>query len=230
MKRILLFFCFVISFLSALFSQEHIDYGMFMNSAQDNSVLFRGVLPVNREKRSNDRTTYFAYYFDFVKGEIVYCGKKYKDVFLNLNALTDELYIKDSEFGIQQIVNKNFVDSFAMEKHRFVRLDPEKNSTLNSGYYEVLYTGKLWLYKKMQKQFYEIVYSRTNIKSGYTLLETFYLRKENTWYLVSSKADIRKLFPEHKKEINRYIRNQYLNFGDNKGLALIEIMNYIDSL
>jgi len=215
---------------AALFGQNNVDYDIFMDAAGLHSVLFNGAFPMRHGYRtSSDGSTFFAYSTHFEEGEVLFCGKLYKNVLLNLNAHADELYAQDGLKGIPVLVNKSFIESFTMGTRRFVRYEPEPNTLLKEGFYEVLYSGKLLLYKKIQKQLRDET-SGGKIVRKYLLSENFFMQKENKWYRISKKADLKKLFPEHKKAIDNFAKTRFLNFKILKDFAFIEIVNYIDHL
>ncbi|MCL2728362.1 MAG: hypothetical protein FWD56_08275, partial [Bacteroidales bacterium] len=166
----------------------------------------------------------------FVKGDLVFRGRLYKDVDLNLDAHLDELCIQNPVTGIHILANKNFVDSFSMEGRQFEHYRQEGSGALAKGYYEVLFSGRLVLFKKIQKMFKEEVGSGSTKVRRYLLSETFYVQKSDAWYRVNNAADVKRLFPEHKRTIDNIVKSKALDFRNRKGEALIEILTYLDSL
>ena len=214
-----------------LLAQNIVDHDLFTNSATIQSILFKGELFDGYGSRSpNDGSTYFAYTLNFEKGEVLFRGKLYRDVLINLNAFEDEIYISDL-FGNYLLVNKDYVDSFSMGNLPFVHYKQEPNSILNSGYYQVLYMGNVKLFKKIQKKYYEenVTWSQTRSK-GYKLSESFYLWKGDNWYRINRKADLKRCFPDQTKAIDQLSRTRKLNFRKNTERTLIETLTYIDNL
>lgn len=196
-----------------LFSQNAGDYGLFMDASREHSVLYRGTLPMRYGYlMPTDASTFFAYSMDFEQGEVVFRGKRYKNVLLNLNAHKDELYVKDPVNGLPILVNKNFVTSFTMGTHPFI--------CMNDEYYEQLYAGRLILFKKIQKRVHETINSDDKIVRKYLLLERFYLVKNDQWYQVNTKKELKQLFPEHKKVIYKLFRSK----------GLVATVAYLDSI
>lgn len=231
MKKIPLLFClFALPFV--LSAQNRVDYGVFIAKAQGHSGLYRGELPMQYgSKAPNDASTYFAYSTDFRNGDVLFRGKLYTGVALNLNAHIDELYVKDPIDGIYILVNKNFVDFFSFGEHRFVHHKQELGSALAGGYYEVLYAGEIKLYKKIKKNFFENLRDGLYVKKGYTLNESFYFLKNDKWYRVGTKRELKKLYPEQTKTIDQIVKSRGLDFSNkNRERALIEIATHIDAL
>ena len=216
---------------SVLFAQNSVDYNIFKQAAEGYSNMFRGAFPVDYgDKKPNDGSTYYAYSSVFEKGNVLFRGKLYKDVLLNLNAHRDELCVMDANNGVVVVLNKHFVDSFSMgtgRERQFVHFKQEANPVLSNGYYESIYSGKFILYKKILKQYdVSISYSLLQMKS-YILSESFYLQKNGIWYRVGAKRDLKKLFANQKREIDQLCRTRNLDFKKNKEYALIQTLLYL---
>ena len=223
---------FVFSCHFQMFAQNSVDYSIFMDYVQEQSVLFRGELALNYGNRMpNDGSIFFAYSTDFENGEVLFRGKRYKDIRLNLNAHLDELYVQEPVQGIRLLVNKNFVDSFSMGKHRFVHCRQGNHPGLIDGYYEVLLSGHLSLYKKIHKKFQESIKSGTKMMlRSYILQESYYLLKDDKWVQVSSKSDLKRVFGAEKRVINEISKTKHLDFRRNKEGSLIELLNVLSFL
>jgi len=230
MKFIL--FCLLFAWSLVLSAQNIDDYKIFSDAAGEHSVLYRGKLPmIYGSKSPNDASTYFAFSTNFLKGGVCFCGKQYSDVALNLNAHTDELYVRDPITGTYIVVNKSFVDSFSLENHRFVHYKSEDHSVLDNGYYEVLYTGNVLLYKKIRKLYFEKTPDALRVVKGFTLEENFYLWKNNRWHRVGTKRDLKKLYPEQSKMIDQLQKTRGLVFSKNdREKALLETITFLDRL
>ena len=202
-----------------------------MDAARERSLLYRGASPLLLGHRtSQDGSTYFAYSANYESGTVIFRGKSYSGVELNLNALTDELYVKNPFLGLPVLLNKSFVDSFDLGTHSFVRYEQDKHSILNEGYYEVLFSDRLVLIKKIRKQFREDPIGGSRIIGSYSLTESFYLQKNATWYLLRKKSDLKKLFPDQKKLIQSVAKTKNLDFSNRKAEFILAIITLINSI
>ena len=202
---------------------------MFINTADQYASLFRGeLLPSYEKKTPLDGSTYFAFSKEYETGSVLFRGKRYNNVLLNLDAHLDELCIAYPAFSIFICVNKHFVDEFTIGKLRFIHYKQEPPSLLSNGYYQVLYAGNVKLYKKIQK-IVSYGMSATTL-SGYQLKETFYLWKDDSWYRINSKKKIIELFPEQKQVINKYVKATGYSFRKNKEIAILSTIEFIDNL
>jgi len=231
MKKLPLFFG-LMAFPVLLSAQNTVDFGMFTDAAQEYLGLYRGELPLHYGSKSpNDGSTFFAYSTDFENGDVLFRGKHYKGVTLNLNVHIDELYVRDPFQGIAILVNKNFVDSFSMGRRRFVHHKQEQGSMLANGYYEVLYEGRLKLFKKIRKNYFENTLDGQRLKKGFTLDESFYLWKDDRWVRVAAKKDLQKLYPDQKRNIDQIVKTGRLDFSkNNREHALTVIVTHFDAL
>ena len=213
---------------TALLAQNKYDYNLFMNEAREYSLLFRGELPMRfGHWIPKDGSTFFAFSNNYEKGSVRFRGRWYQDnILLNLNAFIDELYVLDSK-GSPAVVNKNFVDSFSMGTRQFVRYEKD-DAILKSGYYQICYTGRHKLIKKIHKIYYQKAGNDGRLQRGFTLLEDYYLWKNGQWNRIKTKKDINKLFPEQKKIIKNV--SKHIDYKNNKENALVEILNYLDHI
>ena len=214
---------------SSLFAQSRDDYGLYVDSVQGYSTLFRGELTlVYGVMAPNDGSTYFAYSEKFEQGNVLFRGKWYRGVQLNLNAHRDELNIISPVQGIILSLNKQAVDSFSFGNHAFVHYRSGEFSLLGNGYYQVLFEGNVKLYKKIRRQYYgRIEYA--NFQKGYTLFEDFYLWKEKRWHKIGTKGDLIKLYADQKRVINNLLRSKGLRFKKDREVSLIEILYLLDN-
>ena len=224
------FFHWVFLLPVTLSAQNNVDYTLYMEAARERSILFKGAFPMRYGyQMANDGSTFYAFSPTAERGTLVFYGKVYQNVLLNLNTYTDELYAFDPVTNLPVVVNKHGVDSFSLGTHRFVRYAPEAGALLKEGYYELLYSGRLLLCKKIQKQFRDEI-SNGKIIQRYLLVENFYVCTNNTWVRINSKAEVKRLFPDQKRAINRLVKTKELDFRNHKGVALFEIITYIDHL
>lgn len=152
------------------------DFKSFKADAAELLNLYRGAAPI--QYRFHYTGTYFAYQDEYVKGNIIYNGKLYSDVLLNLNCHSDDLQVKIEKSDLIVILNKDFVNSFSIGNHYYINIGrratgnvylPGSNEdermegvergfideSLPAGYYEVMYDGEMKLLKKTKKTYGE---------------------------------------------------------------------------
>ena len=70
--------------------------------------------------------TYFLESEEYCEGTVVYNGKLYVDLVLNLNAHLDELYIKMPQYNAGSVLLKAHVESFTLNNRQFINIVNEK--------------------------------------------------------------------------------------------------------
>jgi hypothetical protein len=227
MKR--LFFIFLASIPLLLQAQDD-DYNFFMKASNENAMIFRGSAPVKYGKKSpNDGSTYFAYSSDFAKGDIMYRGKRYYNILLNINAHADELYLKRNGSEIWILVDKNRVDYCFLGDRKFIYAKaPSPSSTLKEGFYEVIYDGRAKIYKKIKKNYKEDL-SGERVKTGYSTWIMYYFYKDEKWYEMRNLSGIARHYKPFRKDIDTIIKEKKLSVREKPEEAYREVLNYLET-
>lgn len=212
--------------------EDHKVYDCIAVAKMDNTI-FRGELA---EKYTYTiKGTAYAYSDEFGKGNIIFNGKLYLGVFMNLNSHRDELQLKASESGISATttstaaaaddginiaLKKNLVGDFSIGERNFTTLCGENAvKGLKEGYYEVLYKrGNNMLVKRHYKN----VSEKTDAISG--KMETIF-KSKHKYYLVAdgsvktiqSEKNLIKICRDKKSDAKEYLRK-------NKGKDSEELM------
>jgi len=175
----------------------------------------------------------------FRAGEVIAeDGKKYQATYLNYNAYRGELIFKKAPTEPQMILSKKFVKSFRVDSTSSSDFNRFKNLTFanpgESGFYSMLYQGKLQLVCRLSKTLVKADY-----QGAYSAGREYDKFVENIeYYFVSPKNEltsfklttgaIANCFPNHAEEIKSFIKKSSLkpkNLPD-----LIKVFQYIDKL
>ena len=138
-----------------------------------------------------------------------YNGQQFYGLDLKYDAFEDHvlLRLKNSVGGGTLQLLNSYLDGFNIDGHEFIKLDKNGvNTELNSfGFYQYAYTGPYFdFYSKPVKRSFErkdrsaVYYEFKDGKSEYVL---FY---DGNYHQIESKRDFVALFPDLKKEINRF--------------------------
>lgn len=126
--------------LSCLPLRAQDDLSRFEKDAGALSTLFRGRLQKNTTFRYNG--TFYLDTRTFRKGDVLYNGKYYTDVLLNLNASTQELVIRPEANSAGVILYRDQVAWFSIGNRRFVNLRYIGLKDAPEGYFEVIRDGR----------------------------------------------------------------------------------------
>jgi hypothetical protein len=169
------------------------DYKSFMDSAGENSALFKGYTPVLY--RFVHTGTYYAFEKSYLDGDVIYNGKRYSGVKLNLNSHLDELIVFDVKSNRYVQLNKSYVDTFTIGTRKFINLmERDKSGMIDPGYYQLLYDNSVSVYKKIVKVYSEtvnqeyIASSRGVIKKFITSVKYYLVNSDGTYVIKRKKT------------------------------------------
>lgn len=169
---------------------------------------------------------------DFNSGSVVYDGILYENVRLLYDIVKEEVVIKDP-FEIYKIalINER-LSEFTLSNHTFVRLveNDSGNAVINTGFYEVLYSGTTGVYKKQKKKVQENVAFANGIKRYVVETSNYFILKDHKFYPVNNKRSLLSLFKNKDNEIQQFMRKNKLNMRKNKGIALTKAVAYYDEI
>lgn len=192
------------------YRQETGDYAGIYNGQIEN--LYHSAFYTNRPYyKSNDFTT----------GTLLYNQTEFREVRLRLDIFRDQLVILSPEKQYGIILNPARVEKVFMHNHTLVWLSGETNQ-IAAGYYALLTeTPSMRLLKKerctedRRKEIYRFIFK-----------EEYYLELNGKYYSLNNKNSFHKLFPEYKKQINQFAKEQRLNFKGGKEQSFIALAEY----
>lgn len=192
------------------------------------SQLYRGAIYEFYDVRS-EGGPYFKDTIQLVNGNITYFGISYKNVpliyDLALRQLITLLYDKTTKFAFLS----EGVSSFDLYGHHFIRLIPDEvNKKMDVGFYDELYnSSKLQLLVKRTKsgQFESLTGKRV-----YYSQNSYYIKKGATYHSVGTKGQILNLLNDKKKELKKYLKDNGIDYSDNKERAMVMLLAYYDRI
>lgn len=242
-KKLLLFFFFVI-FYNRTTAQTGDDdsslYNASLKYATDNYHkavypeigLYNGREYINYNFSFREGQPYFESDNEDSAGSIVYDGILYEKVPLMLNLVTEQVIINDPS-GVHRIsLNNDRVSSFTLFNHNFVRLteDSLNKNEIRTGFYDMLYKGKIFVFKKIQKEIDE----KLSVTEGSLIRvyehDNYYIKKEDRFYSISTKKQVLHVLKDRRKELQQFIRKNRLKIRKHKDRALPAIAGWYDSI
>lgn len=220
-------------------AQDYAEYYKYAEEAREMSMLFRGKEGMNYPFVYNG--TYYWSQRAFTLGDVFYNGKLYRDIYVNVNAHTQELLVKQSESLMPVVADRDFVDWFTMDSGMFVNLFKRGVPEASEGFYEVLYEGEAALYKRVDK----IIRKDANNKNGYAIgyddpnyndkvlnyfayRAQYFFLKDGNWTQVKSISALLSGYPVRKKDIKRYIKSTGISRKDFERLAPLVLKHVED--
>jgi len=201
----------VFAFLMATI--QHVGAQDYFSSASDFARLYVGVVEPQYSKSLWHDIPYYKNNADLYKGRICYCGVVYDDVQLRFDLFKQCVVVLPPVERVFCIPEQEHIDWFEMDGHRYVR-DPEDSLRFATLLCDGSKNG-IRLYHSVWKIFDREItndgkkYRKTlTVEEHYTLMTS-----DGGIYHVKRASDIAKLFPEQKKQIRHFARQNRLSFS-----------------
>ena len=183
--------------------------------AQDlNTPLFRGELAEKYTYRLTGCV--YAYSDEFEMGDVVFNGKPYYGLMMNLNAHRGELQVKIVDNGECVVLKQTLGGDFNIGERKYTCLyGPTSVNGLADGYYQVIYRGEDMLLKKI----YKSVSDKTDFITGeitksFTTRYRYYLVKDGKVHGIKDGNSLAKFYKEHKSAIRKFIKENRIPGGE----------------
>lgn len=242
MRKKLVLVYFILIAHTQLFAQTQNADSINSKKAIDNAIrLYHEKMGDQREVFNGIH--YQGYQFAFENGHpyfntanpqsgfVVYDNIYYPDLLLTYDEVADLLILYHHNRPIQ--LTSERVSSFGISGHKFVRLsvDSANNSTIKTGFYEVLYEGGVRLLKKESKKINEYVRTKgEGLLKDVLTEERYFIKKDNIFYTIKNKRSVLQIYSDKRTELERLIDSKQLNYKKNKEYMLTELSAFYDQI
>ncbi|GHV70691.1 hypothetical protein FACS189420_2860 [Bacteroidia bacterium] len=160
---------------------------------------------------------------DFADAEIVYKGLSYPGQKAVLDLYEEQLILLSPQKHYGIIVDPGKVDKVFFKDETFIWLD---KSNISKGFYRLLSEEK-----QLKLVFKErFILNTTKILRHFDRETRYYLYYKERYYTVKNKKSFTNLFPQYKKQINAFAKEQKLDFKNNADRCLTLLADYCDTL
>ena len=215
---LILFFFFITGTYKSIQAQDHTSViRYYMEQSSGFSPLFNGKLPPQYLMRH--KGTYYLESDTFYRGNLVYNGKRYVDLALNLNAHSDELYIRMPQYNSSSVLLKDHVESFTLDQMEFVHLVKEKCPGVpQEGYYQILFQGNQIsvLKRTLKRMNSSTTVNEMNVSHVFEEDIYYYILRNGKFHPVKRRSSLLRILVDKRKELNHHIRKHKLGFSKNK--------------
>lgn len=163
-------------------------------------------------------------------GSVVYDGVLYSDLSLKYEDFRQYLVSIDQAYQLLLINQK--IGSFTIAGHHFenVHLDSLHRGISSAGFYEVLYAGPSRVLKRTYKKLNETLTVSEGVLRAMDVTEDYYIKNGNVFGTVNTKSELLTRMKNHRKEVQRYMSKNKLNFRKDKDNTLTLTSAYFDQL
>jgi hypothetical protein len=166
----------------------------------------------------------------FNNGSIRYDGYVYNDVPLMYDMHKDLVVSLFHDGYSKYSFISEKVSEFSLLGHHFLRFVQDSTGTsLNTGFYDQVYDGKLKILVKRSKELKEES-SIQELKNIFRDKNRYYVKKDQQYYNVGSKKAFMKLFKERKGQLQRALKDADIIFRKEPERALVLLATSYDNL
>lgn len=184
----------------------------------------------------NRYTTFFARGIPYFKtdsltvGSIEFDGKKYENVPLLYDQVMDEVVINNYDRSNFVRLVRPRVQWFSVLGSSFINLNGV-DKKLTDGYYEVLYEGKIKLYKKDKKEIIDDARMGQDIQKVIKSTINYYLDKDGKYSSVRSVSSLISALEDKEEDLKQFAKkSRKKNRDAGTDIALAEVAAYYDQL
>lgn len=218
------------------------DATRYMDAAQGSALLYRGHKAFSYTQAFNG--TYFWSDPAFETGEVVYNGKRYSGVLLNVDAARQDLLVKTPTGELYKVLASAYVDRFSMGGRQFFNLKKRFGGSAPDGYWELLHDGRAKAFKQVRRTLQQDLDGHLRTGMGYEggnynpkihniflySVSYCYVSEEGRIVPIRRRGQLLNQYKDKKREIKRHLaaleRNRSLNFEQ----FCKEVLSYAESL
>lgn len=169
-------------------------------------------------------------------GSIYYDNQLYKGVKMKFDVYHNILiigYFDNKKFFVNLELVTEKIQNFSWPEHHFIKIEADtlKNQGMTSGFYDLLYDGRIDVLAKYTKSIQKNSQSMGYLEAFFSK-NIFYIRNGKNIFEVTKKRSILKALADKEPEIKAYIKKYKLKFKDInwRGKQIARIAAYYDSI
>lgn len=167
-----------------------------------------------------------AFYLEnsWQNGSVLYDGTWYHDTPLMYDIYKDEVIILHPNNMSVRLYSER-VQKFNFNGLAFVRLLPDKDNVLKSGFYQQLTDGNVTIFvrrhKKLEEKIEGFIIERKFISSDH-----FYVLKGGNYYPIGKQKSLLNLLKDSRQSIQRHLKQQKLKYRKEREKTIVQIAEF----
>jgi hypothetical protein len=203
---------------------------VYYHQLGDQSQIFNGIIYSGYDHSFQKGSPYFLSDKP-LPGSVVYDKVSYPDLMLSFDQFNQVVVMEDQAYRLK-LINER-ISSFEIAGFSFILkyADSANRGIPSKGFYEILYDGgPSQLLKRTTKEQRESLVASVGVLYYMDEFDNYYIRHKNTYFPVNTKSQLLEVMGDHKKEVQRFIRKNKLNYRTDKDNTLKQVAAYYDQL
>lgn len=208
---------------------EH-TLAVYYNQLGDQSPIYNGSLYRTYDLNFREGSPYFLGDKATPGGSVVYDSMLFTNIRLIYEDLRQILVVEDEGFKLQ-LVNER-VSAFTIDGHHFVRIYPGSmySGLPDSGYFELRYPGVTSVLKWTKKKLREDLSVSQGLSRYVDETDSYYIYVGKRWIYIKSKKDFLQILSDHRKEVQRFMKKNNLNYRKDRDNTIVQVAGYYDQI
>ncbi|RYF94443.1 MAG: hypothetical protein EOO00_05320 [Chitinophagaceae bacterium] len=161
---------------------------------------------------------------DWQTGSILYDGTWYHKVLLLFDVFKEELVVlQPNSIPVRLLSNR--VEKFVYQGRSFIRLQPDQDNVLKTGFYEQVLEGEASLLIRRSKHIDEKIEGLA-VEKRFIPLDQYYIIKDGSYHAVHTQKGAMNVLKDGKQGMAQHLKKQQLKFRKNKERALLEMVTF----
>lgn len=199
----------------------------YLKQAKDHSVIYNGELETVYTSIQYENTPYYVS-DEFVPGHIYYKKNSYPNQRVRLDLYKDQLIVLTPENNYSVVVKSDKVKKVILHNKTFIYHTPPPKSGMKTGYYSLLHDGDNL--KLLGRETFLLNQPSDRVTYDFFSSTKYYIFYNGEYHQVKNKRSFTKLFPAYKKQINKFVSEQSLDFRQHPEKSLVVLSKYCEEL
>jgi hypothetical protein len=167
---------------------------------------------------------------DYVETAVMFRDNYYEHLKARLDLFREQLVVLTPDRPFSIVLDPPKANKIWMYGKVFVWLEPPKTGGMRAGYYMQLLDGthmqlfgkERQMEKKREEHQQMVLYFDREVR--------YYLLHDGQWRPVKNRASFTRMFPQYKKQIKRFAKEQRLDFRERPEESLAALTAYCESI
>lgn len=147
-------------------------------------------------------------------GSVLYDGDWYHDISILYDVYKDEVIVLHPRI-VPLLIFRERIQEFKFSGLRFVRLSPDKDKVIKTGFYQLYVDGPVTIYVRRVRLLKEEI-SGMQVVNRFETADRFYAMKDGVFYPIHKQNDLLELMKEKRPQVTQYLKQQKLRFKTNR--------------